>query len=869
MIKPVVSWWPPLVAALLLPLLASVQFSRLASASRQGNESNSPAAYLLNSLAKFELRPQTPLARLIYDDYYIRNLLDERYPYLKLANGSYLGIRDYFHFERVFWPTDDYLARHNIEQTLYNELQALETTASQASLDTWLYSDQDQLERSGGPLADADKCQRAMGSLLAELQAAEARPNKLFEPGRRNMELLRWIDSWARPVSETYLGDTFWVGSYRGCRAIELDLRSANESVDGQRPMKTGFNYCWAKIAPRDWPGPSDPMRPRMSVKTGVCLPDSCDTVQARKMLPTILKMMQFNFSPMHKQRFVQILDVYCLPNERQLDQSPPETGRSLSTGARWFLGLFGLWTGAVLAASVWACRAGGQPQQAAAGGEQTACWRSLTLNESYRLLTSEDAPPQHSRLDLRPTGLVKLLAALMVVLGHTFLQNYYSFHATQVLIRENYKLQYFILSPVWKSVEMFYVVSGVLTAYSILKKFAPNNKMHLIITPKVYFFLNLVRYLRVAPLFMFAWAFVKTTYTDLGEGPFWDYGTNQYTFMGRCKRISWWRSLIWPIILDFKGYTGDPYQHECMSISWYVVTDLKMFIVVPLYLYLAHRFPRLRWPLLLFSLALSTLWRLAHLNLQQLIHWRQMFTYGEMHAVHIIISKLDSAYYSPVDRFQAMAFGLTGGLYLYEFRWGRLKRWPWWMRGKAIAALLVWWLFDLCQRPWQEHYFRQTGYIPAEEQIRALFILRPRMDALITTILVLRLCTDWSRAVMRHSSFLYKLSKLSFGVYVFHMLPILYNVMGHERAKPDTIVLQFMQQAVFAIAVSFLIALPLYLLVEAPLTMMVDHFLLGQHKADRLASSATVKRHNATTGQPQPAKAADKSGAGKGATRD
>jgi hypothetical protein len=815
---------------------------------------------LLNLMGGFELRPQTPLASLIYDDYYIRNLLDERYPYLKLPNGSYLGIRDYFHFEQVFWPSEEYLASKNIEQTLYEEQRALETTASQASLDTWHYSDQDELERSGGPLKDPVKCRQAMQSLAAELELASANPDRLFEPGHRNMELLRWIDSWARPVSETYLGDSFWVGSYRGCRAVELDLNvttgvggqdsSSSRKSNGQTTLTTGFNYCWAKLVHRDWPQ-DDEMRPKMSIRAGICLPDSCDTIEARKMLPTILSIMRYNFSPMHKQRFTRILDVYCLPNEREPGQPVTETGRRFSTGARWFLAALGLWLAAIAAISVW-YHWHYQEEQARA---QVSWWRMMAVQENYRVFAADDSPPAGSRLDLRALGLVKLLAALMVVLGHSFVQNYYSFHATQVLIRKNREYGYHAFAMMWKSVEMFYVISGILTAYSILTRFAPTNKMHLIIKPRVYLFLNLIRYLRVAPLFMFAWAFVKTTYMDLAEGPYWDYGTNKYTFMGRCKRISWWRSLIWPIILDFKGYTGDPYQHECMSISWYIVTDLKMFTVVPFYLYLAHKFPKLRWPLLLVSLAVSTAWRWAHLSLQQLIYLRQTFTYGEMHAIHIIISFLDSSYYSPVDRFQAVALGLTGGLYLYEYKMGRLKQWPWWMRGKAIGCMLAWWLYDIARRPLEELNFRNTGYIPSEQYLMAWMVLRPRMDAIITTILVLRLCTDWAPKVMRHSAVFYKLSKLSFGVYVIHMLPILYGVMSHERAKPDTIPLQLAMLSVFAIVVSFAISFPMYLLVESPITLLVDYFILGQRKVSKLVAQKRLSRSSSSSspspGQP------------------
>lgn len=61
------------------------------------------------------------ISQLLYDHSYITDNLHDRFPYLKLSNGSYIPPRDYFNFTNVFQPTQDYFKSVNIEGRLYDE----------------------------------------------------------------------------------------------------------------------------------------------------------------------------------------------------------------------------------------------------------------------------------------------------------------------------------------------------------------------------------------------------------------------------------------------------------------------------------------------------------------------------------------------------------------------------------------------------------------------------------------------------------------------------------------------------------------------------------------------------------------------------
>lgn len=784
------------------------------------------------------LEPSSWWYHIIYDDGYIRRMLDERYPYLKRPNGSYAGLRDHFNFEQVFWPSESHLAKINVEQHMYDEQRAMDLMTVQTSLDIWSYSRRDELALSGGAKKDDGQCMRHMRRLYREIERAEAEPDRLFGKGATNIELLRWIDSWGRPVSETYFGNSFWTGSYRGCKYAQVDLERANGSRRGAAPP-IKFNYCWAKLAARDFPQ-RDEMRPRMSMRAGICIPESCDTIQANRMKEKILRMLQFNFSPMHKRRFNRLLDIYCLPQRGPILSS--RLG-DLPAEPRWFLLVTGAWLALILAVSCY-YQVLGRARGRRAGAES---WlKALTVQESLRVFMRHDQPTEGSRVDLRALGLIKMLSCLMVLFAHCFLQSYWNFHSTTIMVYECRRLHYYGMQFTWKTLEIFLVVTGVITSYFIISKF-PGDRIGQLLKPRNFLLLQLVRYVRLAPVMAFTCAFMKAIFVHLSEGPFWDYGTWRVSPQGACQAVSWWRILIWPIILDPQARGGSPYQHECLPSSWYVVTELKMYLIIPFFIYMLVAWRRARIPLMALTIGASTFFKYLQLEAQQIAYFDQFFKYGEMHIHNLFIVSLESAYFTVADRFHAMAIGLFAGTYLYRYKVGKIKQWPFWMRHIFPVVFVGWQVYDLFLRTrLNEVRYRQTGETPSDASIMAWLTLKPRLDAILIALLSLRLATDWSHKMMQHSLTIYKLSKLTYCVYMIHTPVIMFVTTAHEKTRPDTVPLQLAMMAAFVVVISFVIALPAYLLVESPFTLLVDHFLSKYKPStilDRSSSSVSINR--------------------------
>lgn len=795
-------------------------------------------ALLALSLDREQLRSLG--SKLLYDDNFIRNELDDKYPYLKLPNGSYTAPRDYFNFSSVLRPTDEFLDKVNMEEYLYQELRATEIVATKhfCSKDIWHYSDQQELQMSGWPEANETKCMQELAYLWSEIEQANQNTSRLFDKGKKNIQLLRWIDSWGRPVSETYYGNSYWVGSYRGCKYSRVPRPA---EVDDHQDMQ--FRYCWGKLVAKGWPERDD-IIPRTSLRVGLCLPRSCDTLAANKQMQLIHDILMFNFSPMQQDRYRKLVHVYCLPNNNTIH---------LST--KVFLASMGAWIGLIVVASLaklWLDSSGGRNSSRR---QLPKLVKYLTIQENYARFLADDAPSAKSRVDLRPLGIVKIFACLGICVGHCFVESYLNYYASTLMFleRKNFTLE--LSDLFFKILELFTVLSGILGSYIILSRF-PKDNINQIIRPKVYLALNMARYLRLAPVLIITLAFIKSTFVHLSEGPFWDYGTGaKVSQLGLCRHLSWWRILLWPIVFDVSSSGGSHYKMECLPASWYIITEIKMFLVVPFYIYIMCKRRRLGLILTMGTILGSMLWHYNLIETQQVYYPQQVFTYGRLQTDHMIGKMVEPTYFSGIHRFHAVAIGLFAGLQLYRYKLNEINKWPYWMRGYYLWPLFVWLSFDLVSATLNELNYRKHGTIPNVQFIKLFPVLKQRLDAITFAILSLRFATDWAPKVMRHTSLVYKLSKLSYCVYIVHTILIVFFMSATEKSRPDAQPLQLFIIFVFIITASLIISLPMYILLESPMDLLLGYFM----ERNKLAKQSMLASTNDATKRAHKSVALDK----------
>lgn len=799
------------------------------------------------SLNTFKQLPDT-LMEYFYDDSYIKSALDVKYPYLKLENGSYLGPREYFKFEKVIRPDREYLESVNIENYIFNELKNVEITSSIAASDHWHYSDEDEMLNSSWPPADESKCLQDLSYIENELQVAKynnndtidsAKYDHLFNKGYKNIQLLRYIDSWGRPISETQFGSSYWSGSYRGCLYTKLPVyrnfstilslikRNNTHAVDklNNNNQVISFRYCWAKLKAKSWPE-IDEMKPPISIRSGICLPNTCDTRIANQQKQRILNLMKFNFSPLHRQRFDQIIDIYCLPTSSGANNQLQPSNKNYNVNqvsSTIYKVVIQLWLFFIFVTSLITCLTDNR--------YLPSILTKLTIQESWKRFVSDDEPPATSgttknRIDFRPLGLLRFIASFAIAAGHVMCTLGWIRNSSTFQTLFSFEPTYVWSVGLFKLVDLFILISGLLTSYTIIRKL-PQNKISKLLDPKVYLFTIISKYLRWSPMFMITVSFMKAIYPSVAKGPYWDYGTDKFSLQYRCRQTSWWKILAFPILFETNG---NSYMNECMPVSWHLISDLRLSIITPLALYfmLSYR-SRLKIPITLGLVIFSTLWHYMHLTMQKLIYYKQLFTYGPIHGSNMLnIIFGEPAYFSAITRLHGYAWGLLAGIYLHQYQEKKIDhnnkvKKPFWMSNWLLYLAIFWHVFQTIERISSQFVYYYYGIIPPEEIIKLALTLDPRMDSISFAIITMRLVTDFAPSVMSNTKPLYKLGKLSYCVFLIHSSIIGYAIAAQDFYRMDSHRFDFYYLLFFTLSSSFIISFPLHLLFEVPLGILTS----------------------------------------------
>lgn len=737
---------------------------------------------------------------------------------MKLDDGDYIAPKDYFNFTNVYEPSLDYFETVNIENHLFDELKAMEVGSSIATMDQWNYSDEEEMLGSNFPEANEKKCAQDLDYIAGKLDKASQNSSYLLEKGFENIQLLRYIDSWGRPTSETYYGQTYWVGSYRGCQDVYLPRNNAEKEEEEE---ELRFRYCWGKLRAHDWPeiGSNKDVIPPVSFRVGLCLPKTCDTNIANEKRDIIKHLMEFNFSPLHKSRFNNLFHIYCLPT-KTFDQN------DLSFQGKLFLSLILIWLSAIFAFSILHNFV-----------ELPSRLKILTIQENLKSFVSDDLPPPNSLVDLRSISIVRIFASFAIIIGHLGCSVGWVFNSSTFSISLNArKVSRLYFMSTMKSVDWFLVIGGLFSSYTIARKF-PGNKINSIIKLKVYFSLIAIRFLRLMPVFMIIITFLKTIYIYMSDGPMWDYGTYKYSIQGKCQRSNWWRILVLPILFS---QDGNHYQHECLPVSWYVVTDLKLFFLAPIIIYLLNNQKSNLKKVILttFFILLSTLSQYKDLTMQKMVYFKHFFTYSPLVGTNMLsLAFGEPGYFSALNRSHAFIVGLLSGLILYNYqqKYGNKSKkssdnhnnmWPFYMRGWFMKAIILYQICDFFSPATTFSHYLKTKQIPHEETIKLAMVLKPRIDAIMFAIITLRLVTDLAPKLMKYSQFFYKLSKLSYCAFLIHSIIIAYVVSANEKSRPDSLELQFLILLAFVTCASFIISFPLYILFESPIALLLNSFI-------------------------------------------
>lgn len=124
--------------------------------------------------------------------------------------------------------------------------------------------------------------------------------------------------------------------------------------------------------------------------------------------------------------------------------------------------------------------------------------------------------------------------------------------------------------------VQSFFVIGGFLTALLLMVHMDQNKSPSWIVFLKAV----ILRYLRLAPLLLFAILMHATWLYRVGSGPLWD--KVNFTERQFCRQ-NWWTNLLF-----IDNYVN--VEKKCLIHGWYLAADFWLSVLATLFLIIIHK---------------------------------------------------------------------------------------------------------------------------------------------------------------------------------------------------------------------------------------------------------------------------------------
>ncbi|GFU45895.1 nose resistant to fluoxetine protein 6 [Nephila pilipes] len=188
----------------------------------------------------------------------------------------------------------------------------------------------------------------------------------------------------------------------------------------------------------------------------------------------------------------------------------------------------------------------------------------------------------------------LKFLSMALIILGHTFsfgTQNLY-FSNQEAIQQAPKDFLSQILANGTLAVDTFFVISGLLVTYVTLKLLAKSKGK----VNWIYFYIH--RYLRLTPLMMFVVLFCAYLLPYVSSGPNWPNSIEMYDQW--CRKNGWLNALYLHNFINT--------ENMCLSHTWYLATDMQMYIIVPIILFPLYKYYKIGVIIMVMVLAATTL---------------------------------------------------------------------------------------------------------------------------------------------------------------------------------------------------------------------------------------------------------------------
>ncbi|KAJ9592897.1 hypothetical protein L9F63_015475, partial [Diploptera punctata] len=310
-------------------------------------------------------------------------------------------------------------------------------------------------------------------------------------------------------------------------------------------------------------------------------------------------------------------------------------------------------------------------------------------------------------------------------------------------------------------------------------------------------------RYIRLTPVLGAIILLQVTLLKHMGSGPFWTAGSNYITNV--CSK-NWWSTLL------YVGNYLNP-GDICLSHSWYLMVDMQLYILSPLFVLclLCWNLRRILIVLVTFVLLGNTLCSLRNLSLD--------LPAGFINEPDRWLDIMKNDYMSTLTRLSSWMIGMFLGYVIYQYHLRSCPEIPkWFLRAAWIVTPLVFLypLFGLS-------VFQQTES-PINSIWSAMYNASFHCIWAIGISWIVLACEMKHGGIVRvilHMKIFRTLSRLTYTMYLIHMPLMMYRAMTVRFAVPED---QSRGISLFVgdVFLSIVLAILLTLLIEIPMKRLL-----------------------------------------------
>lgn len=575
------------------------------------------------------------------------------------------------------------------------------------------YDNFDELKQSGGPEVNQELC-------LTELDYFLKRSQEIDKDVYRTKDVtfFRLLDSFGRRPSGLLMGNSIWLGAYDECLRLNL-FNSKNEKI------KT--RYCILNVRHNDW-AQEDEVSKLIAIKTGACLPKSCDSRNYKNKYELVEKLAHYALG---SRDFMgtRVSSLYCLPDEQSSLRIWYYSQKVVTT-----LALLACWiTILVYSTHKYDCYLQDRAKleklfvRDEANSDLTIninrkniarnmieqqeelrikIYQALSIKVNIKQLFNTTNKSSLLNIQVEKKSIIVDKETSKLVDTNNGEQNCDAKESSQVASNLKEKkivdlsnlegikvicMCYVILGHVLMSTTMIVSNGRDLASTTSISFFTANltpafavnsffsitgilttyllfkTKQIQNITNRPISWLGLIiyRYLRILPAYLIAVIYLKNLSKYTGSGPVWDYGTSS---MGQ-RRICEEESILWTVL--FGANFKSPFEH-CIPSAWYLADDFHFFLVTPIFLTALYKIEKFGVKLLMYSTIIGYLAGVASIFMTPFDNLLPIANFMP-HGLKTYVTFFEHNYTQPQYRIPAYLIGLLAGFMLYKYECKKL----------------------------------------------------------------------------------------------------------------------------------------------------------------------------------------------------